>query len=120
MGQQDSLKLEELSGQKVVVVFWASWSDKSMDMFSELDQVMLDHPGIKIVAALVMDATETAEPILPTHDYLYIDGTRLFNELQVPGIPSYILLDEGGTVVAANVGYQSGVTKTIPKQFFNE
>ena len=117
VGQTDSLRLGELKGSNIVVVFWASWSEKSVEIFHELDALQNNYPETKIVAALVKDATETAEEVLPQHEFIYIDGTIMFNDLQVPGIPSYILIDSEGKVITTNVGYQEGVFEAISNQF---
>lgn len=118
--QKDSISLQQLNGDKVAVVFWASWSDRSAEMMHELDELISDEDDLVVVAALVLDATETAEPVLPEHQFIYIDGTRLFNTLMVPGIPSYFLLNEEGEVVATHVGYKGNIKDLILNQFSNE
>ncbi len=120
VAQEDSLSLEQLNGNKVIIVFWASWSDRSADIMHELDELLSSENDLVIVAALVLDATETAEPILPEHEFTYIDGTKLYNTLMVPGIPSYILLDEDGGVIATHVGYKGSVKDLILNQYSNE
>ncbi len=112
----DSLRLNDLYGKQVIVLFWASWSDKSTELMDELD-FFADNNEYAIVAALVKDVTDEASTVLPNHDFIYIDGTRLFNELKVPGIPSYFLLDKKGNFMASFVGYRKGVTDTINREF---
>lgn len=120
VAQEDSLSLEQFNGDRVIVVFWASWSDRSTNIMHELDELIRNEDKLKVVGALVLDATETAEPILPEHEFSYIDGTKLFNTLMVPGIPSYFLLNEEGEVVATHVGYKGSVKDLILNQFSNE
>lgn len=115
--QEDSLRLEELQGSETVVLFWATWSEKSASIMKELNDLKKKEPGLEIIAALVHDATETAIPEIPDYDFRYIDGTILFNEIRVPGIPSYLLLDEEGRLIYTHVGYQSGQVSEIPQQF---
>jgi thiol-disulfide isomerase/thioredoxin len=115
--QGDSLRLGSLNGSESVVLFWASWSDRSRSIMEELNQVKETHPDLEIVAALVMDATSSAIPEIPEYDFHYIDGTMLFNEIRVPGIPSYFLLDENGELVETHVGYQAGEVLSIPERF---
>jgi hypothetical protein len=109
----DSLRLEALKGDPSIVVFWASWSDRSAAMLTELQQLKDTYPDLNVAAALVMDATGTAVPGLPDNEFHYIDGTRLFNELRVPGIPSYILLDSNGNPIDTKVGYREGEVREI-------
>ena len=106
--QQDSLRLGDLSGSKVLVVFWASWSDKSTKLMDELAEVSSSDNELSVVAALVKDATSSAEEILPNYDFRVIDGTLLFNELRTPGIPSYFFLNENGMLLSTHVGFKKG------------
>lgn len=108
VGKSDSLTLGELTGSPTVVFFWASWSDKSTEIMQEFDEFKSNHPDISIVAAVVKDATEEVESVLPEHNFIYIDGTILFNTIRVPGIPSYLLLDDEGSLVSTHVGYKKG------------
>ncbi|RNC85771.1 MAG: hypothetical protein ED557_03070 [Balneola sp.] len=104
--KSDSLRLGEFSGEKTLVLFWASWSEKSSDIMAELDVISHGSTKINVVAALVRDATEELEVPSNQYDFHYIDGTVLNNELRVPGIPSYLILDENGKPVNIQVGYK--------------
>lgn len=115
--EEDSLRLGDLTGSETVVLFWASWSDRSASIMEELNQLKESNPELEIVAALVHDATETAIPEIPEFDFRFIDGTRLFNELRVPGIPSYLLIGEKGALVDTHVGYQEEQVFDIPERF---
>ena len=107
--KDDSLKLGDLSGNPILLVFWSSWSDKSAKLLDEIELIS----DLKVVAALVKDATDSAEEAILKHDYLYIDGTILFNTVRAPGIPSYLLLDENGALISTHVGYQKGVVNEL-------
>lgn len=111
VGREDSLKLAELTGTPTVVFFWASWSGKSTEIMQEFDEFKYENPNINVVAALVKDATDEVDSILPEHDFIFIDGTVLFNAIRAPGIPSYLLLDEHGDLVSTHVGYKKGLLK---------
>lgn len=106
--KEDSLNLGELSGDKTLLVFWATWSEKSKDLFAEIEEISSVNTDLNIVAALVKDVTDNAEEAILEHDFNYIDGTVLFNKLRAPGIPSYVILDENGTLISTHVGYQKG------------
>lgn len=114
--ESDSLRLDDLQGKRVIVLFWASWSDKSTEIMNELDNFD-GNEKYAVVAALVKDATEEVTTVLPKHNFQYIDGTRFFNELKVPGIPSFFLLDENGGFVESFVGYKEDATDSINREF---
>ncbi len=118
INEADSIRLGDFSGKRSIVLFWASWSEKSEAIMQELD-IYSGNENYEVIAALVMDATETAEALLPNHEFTYIDGTRLFNDLKVPGIPSYFLLDENGNLVSTEVGYHEGVVLKI-NELYNQ
>lgn len=111
--KNDSLMLGELTGNQTIVLFWASWSEKSAEIMHELDQVKLQRQDLNIIAALVKDATESIIDSTLTHNFEYIDGTILFNELRAPGIPSFILLDKNGELISTHVGYKEGEVKAL-------
>jgi thiol-disulfide isomerase/thioredoxin len=111
----DSVSLGDYNDKPLLVVFWASWSDKSANMMSELAELSRNYNQLNIVAALVKDATDSAMSEIPNYPFIYIDGTVLFNELRVPGIPSYFILDENGNLINTNVGYSSGEVEVIPE-----
>lgn len=73
---------------------------------AELDEITYGATKINVVAALVRDATEELEVPDNEYDFHYIDGTVLNNALRVPGIPSYMILDESGEPLTIQVGYK--------------
>ena len=116
LSHTDSLRLAELSGKRVIVLFWSSWSERSAEIMTEFD-IFAGNDGYEVVGAVVKDATETAELLIPNHDFIYIDGTKLFNDLKVPGIPSYFVLDERGEFVESFVGYREGAAQNVSQLF---
>ena len=114
--ESDSVSFDSFAGQKVIILFWASWSEKSAEMMKELDSFSAKD-GYEVIGATVKDAEETAALVLPKHDFVFIDGAKLFNDLKVPGIPSYVLLDEEGNIIDVSVGYREGVADRILSAF---
>ncbi len=112
----DSLRFAELAGARVIVLFWSSWSERSAEIMNEFD-IFAANEGYQVVGAVVKDAAETAEILIPNHDFIYIDGTKLYNDLKVPGIPSYFVLDERGEFVESFVGYREGAAQKITELF---
>lgn len=112
----DSLRLAELNGKRIIVLFWSSWSDRSAEIMEEFD-IFSANDGYEVVGAVVKDAAETAELLIPNHDFIFIDGTKLYNDLKVPGIPSFFVLDERGDFVESFVGYREGAAQKVTELF---
>lgn len=115
----DSLKISDFGGKDVVVVFWASWSEKSDLLFNELLVLKDETDSLEIIGALVLDATETIEEEMFYEQFKYIDGAKLYNDLKVPGIPSYIVFNKSGIVEYVHVGYQEGSGYSLLKEKLN-
>lgn len=112
----DSLSLSELVGDRIIILFWASWSNRSADLMADID-LFAHIENYKVVGAVVKDATETAELMMRNHDFIFIDGTKMYNDLKVPGIPSYIVLDEEGNFLNSFVGYKKGGIQQVSELF---
>ncbi|MDR9417336.1 TlpA family protein disulfide reductase [Gracilimonas sp.] len=109
VGAGDSVGVEDLKGQKTILVFWASWSDKSRSMLDEIEILQNEYDSLKVIAALVKDAEESLAQNKEYPNFVYTDGIKLFNYLKVPGFPSYILFDENSNVLKSNIGYEKGI-----------
>ncbi len=109
VGTDDYVRIEEQFGQKQLLVFWASWSEKSRSMLDEIEQFQFEQDSFPVIAALVKDAEESLPEKKEYPDFTYVDGVTLYNHLKVPGFPTYILLDENGTVLTTQIGYEKGV-----------
>ncbi|MTI87974.1 MAG: hypothetical protein FH748_08405 [Balneolaceae bacterium] len=120
VGSPDSLTLSSLKGKNALLVFWASWSDKSELMLNEIDLLASERDSLVVLAGLVKDAEESFSSVKKYKGFVYVDGTYLFNELKVPGIPSYVLFNKDGTVMHSNIGYQKGVGYDTLKARLNE
>jgi len=120
IGESDSVRISDLKGKRSVVVFWASWSEKSELMMVEIEKAQFESDSLQVVAALVKDAEESlpTEKEFPT--FVYTDGTEIFNDLKVPGYPSYIVFDERSEVINSQVGYQKGVGYDSLMTYLNE
>ena len=119
VGEADSLSMQSQAGNPSLLVFWASWSDKSVEMLEEIQNYQNENKNLGVVAALVKDAEESlpARKKFPT--FIYVDGTQLFNDLKVPGYPSYILFDESGEVLHAQIGYKDGTVQKPLRKYLN-
>jgi len=120
INEADSVTIGEFSGNDVVVVFWASWSEKSDQLLQEIHDLANEESSLKVVSALVLDATDDISQTKFLDGFVHIDGASLFNDLKVPGIPSYILLDKNGNLKYAHVGYQENAGYELLRQKLNE
>lgn len=120
IGKADSIRISDLKGKRSVVVFWASWSEKSELMLVEIEKAQFESDSLQVVAALVKDAEESLpeEKTYPT--FIYTDGTEIFNDLKVPGYPSYIVFNERSEVINSQVGYSKGVGYDSLKVYLND
>ncbi len=102
----DSLRIGSLEGSPVLIDFWATWSGRSQNNHRLLSEMKYRYPSLTVVAASVRDDRALAEGYIGEHDYdfIFVDGTDLYNALMVPGIPSQILIGPSGSVVDMQVG----------------
>lgn len=108
--EADSLHLDSLEGQPIVIQFWSTWSGKSMEINRVLNDAAKEHPELRIVAAVVKDGEEEIEEYILEHDYTFyfVDGTDFFQEMLVPGVPSQIFIDRTGAYFDSQIGEDSG------------
>lgn len=116
-----SRTLEDCLGPRgLVIVFWAAWSERSLDELAHLDtqRERLVKQGVGLVAInverQVMDAASVAElrqwvaargigiPIIVD------DGLEMFHAYGVATVPTTVLLDGHGKVALIAAGYFSG------------
>jgi len=120
INKEDSVTIGEFKGNDVVIVFWSSWSEKSDMLLKEIHDLAEEEDSLKIISALVLDATDDISKTKFLDGFVHIDGASLFNDLKVPGIPSYVLLDREGNLKYAHVGYQENAGYTLLRQKLNQ
>ncbi|MEX0721886.1 MAG: hypothetical protein WD059_14520 [Balneolaceae bacterium] len=108
IGEAESITIESLEGKNALLVFWASWSEKSESMLNEIQSFQSESDSLSVIAGLVKDAEESLPAEKKYPSFTYVDGTDLFNELKAPGYPSYILFDADGNVLHTHIGFQKG------------
>lgn len=109
VGVGDSVSVADMKGNSSLLVFWASWSEKSRSMLDEIQLLQNEYDSLKVIAALVKDAEESLAEDKEYQNFIYTDGIKLFNYLKVPGFPSYVLFDENSNVLKSNIGYEKGI-----------
>ncbi|WP_018126192.1 TlpA family protein disulfide reductase [Balneola vulgaris] len=118
--EDDSLSVQQFKGNNVVLLFWATWSEKSQFMIDEIYTLADQTDSLVVLAAIVKDARETIDESSLRDGLYYVDGADLFNDLKVPGIPSYILFDPTGKVKYVHIGYQENAGYGLLRDKINE
>ena len=96
----DSLTVDQFYGSPVVIHFWATWSDMSMELNETLSRLKSEQPDIVILAAASRDGDELVKEYMrdQSHDFVYVKGTDLYQGLKVPGVPSQIFVGRDGEI----------------------
>lgn len=120
IGKKDSVRIADLEGRPSILVFWASWSEKSLSMLDEIQLLQNTSDSLVVIAAMVKDAEESLPEERNYPRFIYADGAHFFNYLKVPGFPSYILFDAKSNVLTSRVGYEKGAGNDSLKFYLNE
>lgn len=131
--ERDSVQMATLLDGPIIILFAARWSDKSTQVVDQLEQNIarfdsiysVDNPTTpKLVIALVLDTSEgyiqqaDGEKLQKNNGvsyegddvfskrHLVVDGSALFNEFQIPGIPTLVYLVDG-QILWTQVGYRN-------------
>lgn len=108
LGNSDSLSVSSISDKYVVLDFWATWSNFSLEIHRELAQLVQDYPGkIEIIAAVVQDQPDKITSYMERHNFPFhfVNGTAIFNKYQVPGMPTEIIYNPEGVIQDVYFGY---------------
>lgn len=89
----DSLQLSSYKGREVLLVFWASWSERSTEVLEQLEASQkVSNDSLVIVAATVKDNGDEARNYIQSknHPFTFVEGTVHYLDLRLPGVPSAI------------------------------
>ncbi len=93
-------------GRPVILLFWATWSERSLDELYDLFSWHRDHPNYTVIAAYVKDSPEFAmihnRPDLM--NFFMADGTGIYQDLRVPGIPTVIVFGPNLEIITTQIG----------------
>lgn len=116
---EETLTLSSYQDHEVLIVFWASWSGKSKALLKELDFLSTNYPELIILGAVVLDARDTLGELPEYSGFTFVDGAKLYNAWKVPGIPSYVFVEETGQT-QTGVGYKPEETIGRIRNLLNE
>ena len=131
--EMDSVQMASFVDEPIIMLFAARWSDKSAQVVDQIEQIIARFDSVssvynpmtpKLVIALVLDTREgyvqqvEGEKLERSNGvsyesdevfserHLVVDGSTLFNEFQIPGIPTLIYLADGH-ILWTQVGYRN-------------
>lgn len=102
----DSLSIAQFSGEPVVIHFWSTWSGKSLEINEMLREFKSDNEELVVIAAAARDGEELILEYMEEHSlpFYFVNGTDIYLDLLVPGLPSQIMINRNGEVVDTQVG----------------
>jgi hypothetical protein len=131
--EMDSVQMATFADEPIIMLFAARWSDKSAQVVDQLEQIIARFDSVssvynpmtpKLVIALVLDTREgyvqqvegeklernngvsyESDEVF-SERHLVVDGSTLFNEFQIPGIPTLVYL-VNGQILWTQVGYRN-------------
>lgn len=106
LGTGETIRAGDFTGQPVVVHFWATWSGRSAVVAEALSRIQRSRPGLVVIAASVRDHPDLVAEWAESHQetFHWVEGTELYQELQIPGVPSQLLINRQGEVATLHVG----------------
>lgn len=107
--EQQKVNVKQLINEQnksLVLVFSASWSEKSLQLIDELSDL-----DILVMAAFVKDLESDALQSLAKWDgkehVIGVDGMGMYNQMRAPGIPTSIIFDRKARFVDVAIGAAS-------------
>lgn len=118
----DAISAQSLSEQDsgpVAILFWASWSDRSVTALRELQQIAGEfakgpedgNPQLHTIAAAIKDGENYIDEIRQKTEsssaVYFVEGDEIYNELRLPGLPAVVVFDSSGELYGARYGFSS-------------
>jgi len=103
---EDSLSITQFTGEPVVIHFWSTWSARSMGINDVLKEFKSENDELIVIAAAARDGEELILEYMNEHSlpFYFVNGTEIYLDLLVPGLPSQIMVDRNGEVFDTQVG----------------
>jgi peroxiredoxin len=117
-----NVRLSEFRGQVVLVNFWARWAGPSRQEMPALDQINTTYQraGLVVLGISIDDdlgrARQFAESMHVSYPMLFDSGEATGTPYAIEKLPMTLLIDRGGVVRYANVGFKRGDEKAYLDQ----
>lgn len=117
----DSLHISDLPNQPLVIHFWGTWSDKSVEVGNFLKSYIDNQNDLIVIAVSVKDADESVKAFLNENpaDFHFVKGTDLYESIKVPGMPTQIFLSSNKQIFDTHVGNDTTEIKNRLDQLLN-
>lgn len=104
--EEGEISAGQFSGRPVVIHFWATWSGRSEVVGEQIEKVQKSHPDLIVIAASVRDHPDLTLEWARSHQnsFHWVEGTRIYQDLQIPGVPSQLLIHRTGEIATLHVG----------------
>ncbi|MDZ7680565.1 MAG: TlpA disulfide reductase family protein [Fodinibius sp.] len=104
----DSLRISDFQGDVVVLDFWASWSDASLQSHRQLAELKNQYPDtLQVLAASVSLQKAEVSQYIKQHQFPFhfVAGSRYFSDLKIPGLPAQLIYRPDGELQHVFLGY---------------
>ncbi|HKQ70383.1 MAG TPA: TlpA disulfide reductase family protein [Polyangiaceae bacterium] len=108
----DRLELHDLKGQAVILDFWATWCEPCQIVAPILDRVARKHQGkgLVIIGVNTSDQPGLAPQFVKkkglSYPIVYDDGDEVARRYGVTNLPTLVVIDARGNVVAIRTGIE--------------
>lgn len=104
--EDEALRISDLEGKPVIILFWSTWSDRSQSVNEFLLEYTSHEGDLYVVAASVRDAESMISEYIDLYRYSFhfVEGTEFYQSVLGPGMPTQILLNRDGTIHSTHVG----------------
>jgi hypothetical protein len=120
--------LASIDSGHVAILFWASWSDRSVTALHELQEIAREFHAqpeeekakLHIVAAAIKDGEnyidEIRQETASSAAVYFVEGDEIYNELRLPGLPAIVVFDAAGNLYGARYGFSSAADYAFIRQ----
>ncbi|MFZ6774727.1 TlpA family protein disulfide reductase [Undibacterium sp. SXout7W] len=118
-GNKGNIQLSDYKGKIVYLDFWASWCGPCKQSFPWMNamQTKFQAQGVKIIAVNLDTNKEDAKRFLDSvpgnFDIAYDPKGTLPRQYEVKGMPTSVLIDRDGKVVAQHIGFNDAARGKI-------
>lgn len=107
LGWDGEMNLKDLSAEKKMIIFWAPWSERAVELAGLLDDELQNTP-VAVISAVVRDTPEAVQNLglLTGNNVRHVEGTQVYNDLRIPGIPAIFVFDSENRMIHYKIGYR--------------